>query len=280
MAKQTRKKTTSRKTASAGRKNTRAKRTARSQGRIGNFYLPFFLSFCILVCLAAMGFIGYRTVTASEFFDVANIEVRGTQRSSSDDIRRIIAAQTEQSGVWNADLPELRSRVERLPFVRSAAISRVLPNGIRVSVEERVPRAVVRIDGNDMLVDEEGNLLASADETESGLPFVMIGWDTTRSEKADADNIARVAAYQKMLEEWREFDLASRVSHVDLSSLREPRAVTADSGHQVTIAVGRENFGENLRRGINAIVGKGETFESVDLIGTNLQLGPRKTASK
>ena len=42
----------------------------------------------------------------------------------------------------------------------------------------------------------------------------------------------------------------------------------------------RENFGENLSKGIKAIVGKGQTFEAVNLVGTNMILLPRKSQQK
>src|SRR3546814_4579322 len=52
-----------------------------------------FLSFCILVCLAVLGFLGFQSVTASPFFDVSEIEVRGTDRASKQDIERIVSTQ-------------------------------------------------------------------------------------------------------------------------------------------------------------------------------------------
>jgi cell division protein FtsQ len=244
--------------------------------RAANFFLPVFLSFCILVCLAAMGFLGFQSVTASSFFNVASIEVRGTERAPKDDIERIVSTQTEKSGSWYADLPEIKSSIEKLPFVKSAAVSRVLPDGVRVTVVERVPQAVVKLDRGNFLVDEEGSVLGPAAAEEAGLPFVMIGWDMSKSENADKENVERVKLYQKMLGEWRQFDLASRVLQVNLADMREPKAVLEDSGETVSIAVGRSDFGEHLKRGIGAIVGKGQTFEAVNLVGTNMILAPRK----
>lgn len=280
MATRTRKKTTSRNSGSLRDRGSlaapRKKSAKKGEGRFGSFVLPFFLSFCILVCLGALGFVGYRTVTASDFFHVAKVDVRGTTRSSRPDIERIVSIQTERSGVWNADLPDIRAKVEKLPFVRSASVSRVLPTGIRVVVYEHTPQAIVRTNGGDYLVSEEGNLLARADKAEKDLPFVMLGWDETKSEKAGKDNLERLKTYKTMLAEWQQFDLASRVRFVDLSNLREPRAVTEDSGQSVSIELAKDNFGEHLKRGINAIVGKGNVFQAVNLVGQNMILEPRQ----
>jgi cell division septal protein FtsQ len=253
-------------------------RGSKTPGRARTLVLPLFLSFCLVVCLAALGFLGYQTVTASDFFDVAKIDVRGSERASSSDIRRIVEMQTEKTGVWNADLPGLKEKLEKVQFVRTAAVSRVLPNGIRIQIFEKIPQAIVRTSEGNMLIDSDGAVIAPAKEKEPTLPFMMMGWNEQKSEAAAKENVERVKMYQKMLVEWKEFNLSARVLLVDLTDLREPRAVIEDSGTQVSIALGREKFGEYLKRGINAIVGKGETFEAVNLVGTNMILAPRKTA--
>lgn len=260
------------------RRSSPGKRTVSQRpSRFGSFFLPLFLSSCLLICLFALGILGYQSVTASNFFDVKSIEVHGVERSSKDEISRIVSASTEKSGAWNADLLEIKAKVEKIAFVKTAAVSRVLPNGIRVNVTERLPSAVVRLVNGDFLVDSDGNILAPATSKEAKLPITLIGWDESKTEKAFKENLERVKMYQKMLVEWQQFDLVSRVSIVNLADLREPKAITEDSGMSVSIALGKDAFGEHLKKGINAIVGKGATFDAVDLVGQNMILSSRKT---
>jgi cell division septal protein FtsQ len=254
----------------------KSKRGPKGSSNLGKHFLPVFLSFCLLVCLSALGFIGFRTATASQFFDVSRIEVDGVLRASKSDIERLVSAQSIRAGVWNADLPDIKSRIEKLPFVKTAAVSRILPNGLRATIDERVPKAIVRMSSGDFLVDEEGAVLARAESAEPEIPFVMIGWDERKSPQADKDNLTRVKMYQRMLADWQQFDLAARVNMVNLADLSEPRAFTEDSGQTVSIALSRDNFGEHLKRGIGAVVGKGSTFEAVNLVGPNMILVPRK----
>ena len=263
---------------SRGRAATRARRSSETgSGRFRTAALPIFLSFCILVCLGALGFLGYQTVTASDFFHVAKIDVRGTDRSSEADVRRLVEMQTEKSGVWNADLPGIKEKLEKIQWVKTAAVSRVLPNGIRVQIFERQPQALIRTSEGNLLVDAEGAVIAPAREKEAEFPFAMTGWNQVKSEAAGKENLERVKMYQKMLSEWRDFSLSARVMAVDLEDIREPRAIIEDSGTVVSIALGRDKFGEYLKRGINAIVGKGEMFEAVNLVGQNMILAPRKS---
>lgn len=238
--------------------------------------MPLAICGFIVVCLFVILGLTYDTVTASNFFVLKNVDVRGTDRASRADIEKIVKANADRTGVWNVDLLEIKQKIERVTYVKTASVSRDLPSGITVKVNERIPVAIVRIGGTEFLVDAEGAVLAPVEKREKDLPFAMLGWDEAKSEKAGKENIERLKMYQKMVSEWRDFDLVSRVQLVDLADLREPKAVLEDSGLPVTIMLARENFGQQLQNGIKAIVGKGNMFEGVNLVGQNMVLVPRK----
>ncbi len=259
------------------RKTARGRDRANGPSRFGSFFLPLFLSICLLICLGILGYMGLQHVTASKFFDVKTVDVRGTDRAAKDDIARIASNAAEKTGVWNADLAEMKARIEKQPFVKTASISRVLPGGLRVNVVERAPIAVLKLSNGEMLVDNEGVILAPAKAKEDRLPVTLSGWDESKTERAIKENQERVKLYQKMIAEWNEGGLLGRVQSVDLADLREPKAVTEDSGKLVTIDVGRESFAQHLKNGIGAIVGKGEMFDGVSLVGSNMILSSRKT---
>lgn len=257
------------------RKNANA-RTRTGAGNFVNFFVPLFFIISILFSLGFLGFMGYRTVTASSFFDVKAIEVRGIKQVSRGEIEKIVRAEAEARGVWNADLNEIRQNIEKITFVKTATVSRVLPNGLRINVTEREPKAIVRVDGGDFWADEDAVVISEVGKTDARPPYVLFGWDQSRSEAANKDNRERVRLYLEMLEDWQEFELAKRVNAVDLSNLREPKAIVSDSGELVKITLGRENFGEQLKRGIKAIAGKSDMYEAVSFSGQNFILSPRK----
>lgn len=259
------------------RKNARSGSNSGSNSRLGSFFLPLFLSICLLICLGVLGYLGLQSVTASKFFEVKAVKVRGTERSSKEDIARIASTSAEKSGVWNADLAEMKAKIEKLPFVKTASVSRVLPDELSVEVVERVPIAVLKLQNGDFLVDDEANILAPANVKEEKLPMPIAGWDESKTEKAFKENLERVKLYQKMSGEWRESGLLSRVTYVDLSDLRDLKAITEDSGHKVTISVGRDSFAQHLKNGIGAIAGKGDMFDGVSLVGSNMILSSRKS---
>jgi cell division septal protein FtsQ len=243
------------------------RKTKKGPGKFANLVMPLFFMAGILGCLGFLGLMGYRTVTASEFFDVKKIDIRGVSRSSHDEIEKIVGSQTERSGAWNADLTAIKDRVEKLMFVKSAAVSRVLPNGVRVDVTERVPQAIVRLGTGDYLVDNEGVILSTVSKPEEKFPFAMRGWDEAKTEKATKDNIERVKLYGKMMEEWRSYELSARVKEVNLAEIYDPKVVVEDSGANISIAVGKDSFGKRLKAGIEAVVGKGGQVRSVNAAG-------------
>ena len=248
--------------------------------KLGGSIVPLVLSLGIVVCLGLVLLLTYGSISNSEFFKLKAVNVTGTDRASKNDIEKIVNSNAEKSGVWNADLLEIKQKIERVTFVKTAAVSRGLPSGINVSITERIPVAIVRVNSGDYLVDAEGMVLSPAAPDERKVPFAMLGWNEEKSERAGKENLERLKVLQKMIAEWKDYDLVSRVKSVDLTDLGEPTATLEDSGVPVTITLARENHGKHLADGIKAIVGKGNMFEGVDLVGQNMVLVPRKQAKQ
>jgi cell division septal protein FtsQ len=248
-----------------GRKVSQTRRDV--SGGMARYVVPVTIFVVLVAGIGFFIFSGYQTATASTFFAIKNVDVRGADRTSVEDIKRIVLAAAEKPGVWNADLADIRVRLEKFPFVKAAAVSRVLPAGIRVNIIERIPAAIVHASSGSFLVDSEGVMLAAASPADKQFPFVLYGWDESKTEKAVPDNLARLRVYKKMLDEWAQFDLASRVRQVDLSNPREPAAVIEDSGRAITISLARENLGKSLKTAIEAVTGKGAKIKSVDAGG-------------
>jgi len=225
--------------------------------------------------LAGIGFVAlgaYRSAVNSSFFDLKAVNVVGTERASADDIRKIVLASSEKTGVWESDIAGIRQKIETLPFVKTAAVSLALPSGVRVEVVERVPVAIVRLDNGDQLVDDTGMFLAPVTKAEPELPFAMRGWDTSKSANALDDNLARLKLYRKMVEDWKDFGLATRVKEVNLANLREPNAVIEDSGRPINVFLAKDNLAKGLKAALEAVAGKGEKVQAVNATGVSLKL--------
>jgi cell division protein FtsQ len=72
------------------------------------------------------------------------------------------------------DIDAARARVEALGWVRSAAVSRLWPETVHVSVREREPAAVWQISGVLHLIDPDGAIIREIDAFEySNLPLIV-----------------------------------------------------------------------------------------------------------
>lgn len=217
----------------------------------------------ILGCLGFLLFMGYRTVTASAFFDVHSIEIRGTNRVSREEVERIVRAETARTSVWNADVEAMRRQIEKMPFVKSVAVSRILPDGVRVNVTERVPRAIVRLSAGDFWVDDDAQILGKADGNDSQKAFVISGWDENKSDKAAKDNQERVKIAARLRDDLKNTGMENRVVGLNLTSLQEPQVTVEDSGEAVSVFLGKEDFGKRLQKALEVLEGRGKQIESL-----------------
>lgn len=251
------------------KKARRANTDSAGSERLGKTIIGLVFAGLLLAGIAFVGLGTYRSAVNSSFFDLKAVKVVGVERSSEEDIRKIVLANSEKSGVWESDIAAIRQKIETLPFVKTASVSLDLPSGIRVEVLERVPVAIVRLDEGDRLVDETGMILAPVTKAEPDLPFAMRGWDRSKSANALDDNLARIKLYRKMIEDWRSFGLAKRVKEVNLSSLREPNAVIEDSGRPINVFLAKDDLAKSLKSALEAVAGKGEKVQAVNAAGVS-----------
>lgn len=89
---------------------------------------------------------------------VNQIAVTGAQHALSDDI--FAALQLDQAGsLLSYDIAGARSRLEALPWVEKAQLSRSLPDGLDVTIRERQPFAVWQHKQIMFLIDAAGHTL-------------------------------------------------------------------------------------------------------------------------
>src|SRR5689334_22247109 len=162
-------------------------------------YVPLALRIGVIAIIALIVFVGYRAAASASFFQVRTIETRGASRASVEEIKGVVRRDVGQTGVWQADLQELSNHLERLPWVRTAVVTRVLPDGIRVRITEREPKAVVRTSaGRFLWVDDDAVYLGEMAATDQMPAFFLRGWNEDDSTTAHAENRERVAKFLEL----------------------------------------------------------------------------------
>jgi cell division septal protein FtsQ len=214
-------------------------------------YLPLAGKLLLAITTGLLIFAGYRAAASASFFQARNVEVNSTSRVSGDEIKTVVRRAVAQTGVWRADLEAISAELQRMPWVRTAVVSRVLPDGLRVRVTERVPTAIVRTaSGRLVWVDTDAVMLGAIRPTDVMPPFFIRGLEEEETATARAANRERMQKYEQMRGEWEALSLSERVSEVNLDDLRDVRAQLSGDDSQIEVRLGREDFGNRLKRAL------------------------------
>lgn len=112
-------------------------------------------------------------VAAHSGYEVAKVEVHGTNRMDAKSVYDIALGQVDRSMV-NVDLAAVRAEIVRLPWVSDARVSRRLPDTLVVDIVERTPAAVWQHQGKLALIDESGAVLeAVSPDAMPDLPLLV-----------------------------------------------------------------------------------------------------------
>ena len=162
-------------------------------------WLPWALRAAMVAGLAGCGAFALRygvhpaeIIAASDLalaragLDINQVAVVGYRNALSEDI--FAALRLEQAGsILSYDTAAARQRLESLAWVASAQVSRVLPDGLSVTIRERQPFAVWQHRQLMFLIDADGRTLEPASRSDHpDLPLVVgEGADESTAELLD-----------------------------------------------------------------------------------------------
>jgi cell division protein FtsQ len=239
-------------------------------------YVPLVLRIGVFAIILLIGFVGYRAAASASFFQIRTVETKGASRASVNDIQTVVRRDVSETGVWKADLDQLSKHVEQLPWVRSAVVTRVLPDGIRVRITEREPRAVVRnAAGRFIWVDDDAVYLGEMSPTDQMPTFFLRGWNEDESTTARAENRGRVTIFLALQREWDAQGLSERVSEVNVNDLRDVRVQLAGDDSQIEVRLGSQDQGPRLGKALSVLDAQRQTARGPLISYIDLTQGKR-----
>ncbi len=239
-------------------------------------YVPLALRISVIAIIGLIAFVGYRVAASASFFQVRMVETRGLSRASADEIKNVVRRDVNETGVWRADLPELSKHLERLPWVRTAVVTRVLPDGIRVRITEREPKAVVRTAaGRFIWVDDDAVYLGEMAATDQMPAFFLRGWNEDESAAAQAENRQRVGKFLELQRDWTAQGAAERVSEVNLLDLRDVRVQLAGDDSQIEVRLGSQDQSARLGKALTVLDAQRQTARGPLISYIDLTQGKR-----
>ena len=239
-------------------------------------YVPTFLKLVLAIAVGILIFAGYRAAASASFFQVRKVEVQGTSRVSAAEVQAVVRKEVEKTGVWKADLKGMNARLEKLPWIRTAIVSRVLPDGIRVRITERVPRAVVRTaSGRFRWVDDDAVLLGEMLPTDQIPSFFLRGLNEEDPDGTRTENRERVAKFMELQRDWDRAGLSERVREVNLIDIRDIRAQLAGNDSHIEIRLGGQDHGKRLKDALEVLDGQKQSARGALISYIDLSQGKR-----
>ncbi len=113
---------------------------------------------------------------ASAGLRVDQVYVKGRHYTAKETLEAALAA-PQGSSLLAIDLSAMRDRIETIPEIRRARISREWPSKLHVVVEERQPAVIWQHAGKQVLMDKEGVSLDAAKYSGADALMVAVGAD-------------------------------------------------------------------------------------------------------
>ena len=210
---------------------------------------PWLLFFAVVAASLGIGSYFLTTFALSsprfELASAADVQVAGNQFVSREEVANALglplrAGSGPGLNVFRLCLGLKREQVESLVWVRSAALTRILPNRLLVQLTERTPVAFANIGGRVSLVDSDGVLLDKPENATFDFPIIagldsVAGLDLRRT---------RLALYQDFMRQLgEEFSHSGWiVSEADLADGDDLKALLVQGRETLQVHFGRENF--------------------------------------
>jgi cell division protein FtsQ len=199
-----------------------------------------------IVILFTAGYIFNTYLERDARFRIAgggNIQATGLTEVTRADILPVFGEDIGRN-IFFVPLSQRRRQLEKIPWVQSATVMRVLPDQVRISVVERTPVAFVRHGQQIGLVDVNGVLLAmsAASMTRHHYSFPVV----TGIDPGDPlpSRRARMAVYGRLVSDLDSTGqrLSEQISEIDLTDPEDARVLMPEPGADILAHFGDDQF--------------------------------------
>jgi cell division protein FtsQ len=115
-------------------------------------------------------FLGYRFITHTPYFDINKVNTTGINYLSTKALNTWTGTIIGEN-IFQLDLSEFSEKLAAHPWIYSAAVRRVFPQGINIEIKERTPFARIKLDKL-YIMDNYGILLGPEASNLTKLPLI------------------------------------------------------------------------------------------------------------
>lgn len=178
----------------------------------------------------------------------SEISVAGNGHTPRSDVLAVFGSDLERN-IFKVPLGQRRADLERVPWVASATVMRLLPNRIRVQLTERIPVAFTRQGTRIGLVDASGVLLdmppEAAGDPQYSFP-VLTGLSPGDTPEVRA---ARMEVYRRFMADLGTAGpgVTQTLSEVDVTNPEDVKSLVTSNGADILVHFGDEDFSHRYR---------------------------------
>jgi cell division protein FtsQ len=114
---------------------------------------------CVALVAVSIGLLaGYRWLTTIDYFTIRDLQITGVSRMAREDV----LAQAELKPGMNllaVNMENVESLLTKNPWIESAQVTRVLPDTLKIRVNEREPSYLVQYEDSLCYADGEGRII-------------------------------------------------------------------------------------------------------------------------
>jgi cell division protein FtsQ len=186
----------------------------------------------------------------SDKFNLRTVAFEGCKESNPKRMESVIRRDFP-SNILRIDLGELKSRLEKEPWVKSVEVRRVLPSDLIIRVLERTPSAIVEFRGELMLADQDGIMLGRYDQKHGRLDMPVFkgvaGKDAEDYLLYQEENAARIRQGLLMMSQIRSGapQWTQKISEVDISDPENLKVLLVND--TVEIFLGEKDYLKRFR---------------------------------
>jgi cell division protein FtsQ len=150
-----------------------------------------------------------------------------------------------EANLFRLDVAAERLRIEEIPWVKSAALTRIFPNRLAVQVHERMPIAFANVEGHIQLVDGDGAFLHMPSRASFDFP-VLYGLDSVASVPQRKDLLNTYLQFMRDVEQ----EIATsgwKVSQAELGHPDDLRILLVRGNETILVHFGDSNFTQRFR---------------------------------
>jgi cell division protein FtsQ len=194
-----------------------------------------------------------------------DIEIAGNHNVSQAQVMEVLGGDIGRN-IFFIPLAQRQKQLERIPWVKSAAVMRFYPNRLRVEIEERTPVAFARIGSRIALIDSDGVVmdLPVGGHHQYSFP-VIVGMGEAEPLSTRA---ARMDIYTQLIHELDSGGArySQDLSEVDLSDPDDVKVMVNDPSGAVLVHLGAGNFLQRYKIYVTHVAEWRQQFQKLDSV--------------